>query len=409
MGLLDRIVGTPKDRFAREVLRTVRSTGVAEAWYDAERFRIGFRRRREHPRNGATNGSGEGGGNGWVYLDNVYRECERADRAERDYRIAQLVESIVAIPDGPESWEQVQPHLRPVLRPATFGGGGPANAPIPISRPAWEFLREFVVIDRPKSMAYVTAANLESWAVDAEQVFAKARANLASIAALPSTPPPTGPVMMRFVETGDAYFVSRLLVYGWLASLASRVGGRPVAFVPDQNTLIVTDDQPDALGGVFDLVEEEYREAVRGISPLAYTVDDSGEVVPYEAPAGHPIAVRAHRAAAILAASEYSSQHGWLERDHEDVFVANLVVAQRNDGSVFTVASWTEGIDSLLPRADYIGFSGSDQDAFLVPWEAVAREVDLEPVAGLDPARFRLDAWPSPPVMDRLRAQAEKP
>src|SRR5262249_28965717 len=163
-----------------------------------------------------------------------------------------------------------------------------------------------------KSMAYVTVANLESWGVDAERVFTKARANLASIAALPTSPPPTGPVLMRFVETGDAYFVSRLLVYGWLASLASRVGGRPGAFVPDQNTLIVTDDQPDTLSGVFELVEEEYREAVRGISPFAYTVDESGEVVPYAAPTGHPIAARVNRAAAILAASEYGSQHGWL-------------------------------------------------------------------------------------------------
>src|SRR5262249_16816604 len=151
-------------------------------------------------------------------------------------------------------------------------------------------------------------ASLETWGVDAERVFAKARANLAEIAALPDSPAPDGPVLMRFVESGDAYFVSRLLVYGWLASLASRVGGRPVAFVPDQNTLVVTDDRPDALGPVFELAEKEYGEAVRGISPQAYTVDDAGEVVPYDAPRGHPLAAQVHRAEAILAANEYANQ-----------------------------------------------------------------------------------------------------
>jgi hypothetical protein len=399
MGLLRRIIGTPKDRFAREVLRTVRSVGVAEAWYDAERFRIGFRR---HP--------DKGDANGWVYLDNVFRESARANRAERDDRIGQLVESIIAIPDGPQTWEEVQAHLRPVLRAATFAQGGPPKAPAPLSRPAWPLLREFVVIDRPRSMAYVTTNNVESWSVSPEHVFTKARANLAAIAALPETAPPEGPVLMRFVETGDAYFVSRLLVYGWLASLASRIGGRPVAFVPDQNTLIVTDDQPDSLGAIFEIVEKEYSEAVRSISPQAYTVDTHGEVVPYGAPAGHPVSVWVQRASALHAASEYGTQRGLLERAYErdgvDLVVASFTVAQRGDGSVFTYATWAESVDALLPRVDLVGFAPSSDDIFFVPWEAVCREVDLAPVPGLDPERYHAPAWPAPPVIDRLRGHA---
>src|SRR5262249_21021712 len=118
---------------------------------------------------------------------------------------------------------------------------------------------------------------------------------------------------------------------------------------------------------------------------------------------------------AIIAANEYANQQGWLERHDkgvlvaEGVFVASLGVAQRQDGSLFTFATWTEDVDSLLPRADFVGFSSLSQDVFLVLWQAVEREVDLVPVDGLGPVRFRVHAWPPPPVVERLRAEAVNP
>jgi hypothetical protein len=394
MGLLDRIIGSPRDRFAREVLRAVRSAPGIEAWYDREHFRISYRR------------GDSADATGWVYLSNVYRECQGANRAERDLRIIRLVEHVVASPDLPDGWAEVGPRLRPVLRPVTFAQGRPADTPGPLSRPALPHLKEFVVIDRPTSMAYVTNANLTKWSVTAEQVFDRARANLTGMAALPAAPRPDGPLLMRFVENGDAYFVSRLLVYGWLASLATRVGGRPVAFVPDQNTLIVTDDRPDGLAPLFDLIEKEYNEAVRSVSPMAYSVDEHGEVVPYTAPPGHPLAAAVHRAEVLLAASEYGAQQHWLEQTHQDVHIAAFVVAQRPDQSVFSCATWTDGVAALLPKAEYVSFTSATEAMFFVPWAAVEREAGLQPVPGLDPVRFRVSAWPPDPVIGRLRSEA---
>src|SRR5690242_15317681 len=93
-----RLFGTPQDRFAREVLRTVRSSGVT-AWYEPEEFRIGLRRP------SGSNPSGDG--TGWIYLSNVYRECVGVDRGERDFRIGRLVESLVASDELPDSWAEV--------------------------------------------------------------------------------------------------------------------------------------------------------------------------------------------------------------------------------------------------------------------------------------------------------------
>src|SRR5215468_10004857 len=83
VGLLDRFGGSPRDRFARQVMAAARAQGVAEVRYDAARFAVVFR---VHP----------GGDNGTIYLANVFRECEGADAEERRGRIASLVSSLVS-------------------------------------------------------------------------------------------------------------------------------------------------------------------------------------------------------------------------------------------------------------------------------------------------------------------------
>jgi hypothetical protein len=158
------------------------------------------------------------------------------------------------------------------------------------------------------------------------------------------------PVLLRFVDTGDAYFTSMLLIKGFLAGLANRVGGRPVAFMPNKDTLIVSSDVPDALPALYRLAEEEFRQATRSLSPVGYTVDDSGAVVAYSTPPDSALASVVHRAEVILAGGEYGAQKEALDAQHErdevDIFVASLLVVQRSDDSVFSVAVWSDGVDT---------------------------------------------------------------
>jgi hypothetical protein len=395
MGVFKRSGEPSRHDYANQVLAEVRRAGAAEAWYDSEAFAVHFRRE-------------AGGSVATINLATLYQEAAGADPAERNARLIRLAADVVTPAALPETWERVAPLLRPVLRPASFAQGTDV-----VARPAWPCLRELVVIDQPTTMAYARADKLAAWGVPAAEVFATARANLARLAAPPDATPAGGPALLRFVDDGDGYFASRLLLDGWLAGLAGRVGGRPVAFVPDQNTLIVTDDQPDTLGPLFELVESAYREAARAVSPAAYTVDGAGRVLPYAPPPGHPVEAVAHRAEVILAASEYQAQGEHLtelhERDGRDVFVARLLAAGRDDGSVFSVASWADGVEALLPAADLVAFSAEGADAFYVPWDAAARTARLEPVDGLHPPRYHVHGWPPAAVVDQLRKQAVAP
>lgn len=130
-------------------------------------------------------------------------------------------------------------------------------------------------------------------------------------------------------------------------------------------------------------------------------------------PAG--LAHLAHRGEAILAQAEYAAQKDWLDARHEkhavDVHVASLMLMGRPDGSVFTVTTWTDGVDTLLPRADLVGFATADgrTEPFFVPWPVVVEETGLVPAAGTAPQRYSVTAWPAEPVLARLRERAVTP
>ena len=391
---------SPEERFAGQVLDAVRATGrVAKASYDREAFAVRFQREAE-------------GDSGWIYLHNTFRETMGARRSERAEKIRRLVAAVVDTSPMDSDWTAARPLLRPVLRGVAFGQGAPEAGLAMMSRPALPYLVELVVIDQPTSMAYVPAERAATWGVTPDEVFRAARANLAPNAlAVAQGERRDQPAVIRFVDSGDSYFTSMLLVDGFLASLAPLVGGTPVAFIPDKDALVVmSDDDPGGLTSTFEVIESEYREAVRQLSPMGYTVDGAGRVVPYRAAEPGPLAKRLHRAAILLAAAEYGGQKEALEARHErdgvDVFVGSVMALEGPDGSTFSVAVWVDECDMLLPEADFVYFQSPDREGFAVPWPIVMAETSLTAEPGLAPARYRVAAWPDAPVLERLEAEA---
>ncbi|WP_144127584.1 hypothetical protein [Catellatospora sichuanensis] len=398
MGLLARLFGSPRDRFAAEALRITRQApGVRRVRYDADKFAIAAWRE------GATAPV-------WIYLANVFTECEGSGASARHARITQLVR-IIMTPHEDETWEQVRPRLRPVLRAETFGQGGPLGMVPPLSRAAVPHLRELVVVDRPESMAYVTPPRLDDWQVSADEVFAAARENLQRIAerSLSREWPDEG-ALIRMIDTGDGYFTSLLLAPGWLAGIGDAMKAQIVAFVPDVNTVLLCPVGEGGMPGLFSLIESEFNEATRGVSPVGYVADERGRVTAYAPPPDHPDHVPARRAQVVLAHTEYGAQTRWLSAqyaEHDiDVFVAALIAAARPDEPAITVTTWTDGIVSLLPEADFVSFVRDGEIWGRVPWREVARLVELTPEPLLAPTRYQVGDWPAPEVMKQLRAHA---
>jgi hypothetical protein len=135
-----------------------------------------------------------------------------------------------------------------------------------------------------------------------------------------------------------------------------------------------------------------------------------GEVVPFVPAPDHPDHLAARRAQVVLAATEYGAQSRWLTQQYAaagiDVFVGNLLAAAKEGSPAITVATWTDGITSLLPEAMYISFARGETSGPLIPWSTVAELVDLRPEPLLAPVRYQVGDWPPPDVMDKLLASA---
>jgi hypothetical protein len=393
MGGLARRGGSMQDRFGRELLDRFRaSPAIAESWYSAERFAIGYRRTLDGPVC-------------WAYLGTLYAACAGLAGERRDLRLDRYVTAMIDPATVPRGWEAAAPLLRPVLCGASFGRSVPGQ-PVPpemhlLRRPALPFLDELVVVDLPTTRGYVTADLAACWGVPQERIFAAARRNLAgdrrSGADVPAT---TGePKMLRFVDDGDAYWVSRLLLDGWLAGLGELVGGRPVAFAPDRDSLLVVRDGVQ-LGGIFDIVAAECREAARPVSPMAYTVDDRGAVVPFQAGPGHPLRHAVARAQRSLAGGEYDAQAESLRERWEPavaghVAVASYLLAEHGAAPPVSVATWVEDVATLLPVTDQVALVGRDRrESWLIDWDVLVGTLGLRAVPALRPTRYRVGRWP---------------
>ncbi|MBT8227615.1 MAG: hypothetical protein HKP61_10535 [Dactylosporangium sp.] len=386
----------PEDRFARQVLGRLRAAGIRNGIYHREQFAIEYRTLPDHDPT-------------WMYLGNLFAECRR-DPGTRLDRIERFVATVVSPPSMPETWEEARDLLRPVLRGASFGRGGPTSRRTVLRRPALPYLDELVVVDQPTSMGYVAEG---MWQVPSEQIFATARANLDRGDSPPRrSTPGGGSGTLTFFDSNDAYVVSRLLLDGWLAGLAEEVGGRPVAFAPDPTSLIVAADDVVTLARLFEAAEEAYVQAPRPLSPVGYTVNDRGHIVPYTVPRDHPLAGVVTRASRALASVEYETQRVVLQPGTEtsQYAVASCLLIQRPDRTAFTIARWSGQQPMLLPVVDYIALdeaaTGGEDSPGFIPWQALLDEDLLVEAVEYRPTRYWIEGQTRPDVLARLLQRA---
>ena len=348
MGLLRRL---RRARLAGRVLKRLRRAGLTDARYDIRAFQVRF--------------TAPG--------DDVPTIIELAPLLVTPgrRRVDEYVAGLLLNPGLPQSWSAVKPLLRPVLRGTTPGD--------PLRRPVLPFLSEFVVVDQPDTMTYVSAAQLAAWNVTAGQAFDAARANLTG-AVLQGRA--TEPTIVQFVDDGDAYWTSHLLIPHWLERLADQVGGTPVAFAPERGILLVTADGSDHLPGLFARAEQIFTTSSRPITPMAYVSDENGCPQPYRAPSGHLLHLTVRRAERVLALHEYAGQAAHIPN------AAALHLAGDATTGWRTQAVWPRNEPTLLPRADEV-VAGPD----IHSWQSLAPHLTQAP--DLDPPRWQATHWPT--------------
>ncbi|GAA1772128.1 hypothetical protein [Luedemannella helvata] len=394
MSLDERVADHARERFAKHVLAAAQESGLAQVWYDPARYAIAYQRvAGERP--------------AWLDLERPFGDFGDTSGPARQRRILQLVVSMVNAPAPPQSWDEARAQLRPIVQSASFALTAPAGAAM-LTRPALPHLAQYVVIELASGPLYVTREQVASWGVGEADVFAQAWANLGAATPVHMALAPSGRRPLRFVDHDDPYFATRLLLPGRLAALAGWVSGRPVAFLPDRSTIILSPDNPDSLARVYEVAGAEYAEANWPLSPQGYTLDDNGAILPYSAPVGHPVSPRVRAAAALLSATEYATQGRLLETRPDligsDVVLGAVNVVHTQDQGVRTVTSWAGSPRELLPTAEYLMVRSPEEDeVVIVPWRVATEALDLVPIDGLKPPRYVVRSRPTAETWERLR------
>lgn len=382
MGILERLTRptrSPRERFAGQVLAELRRLGFRDAEFRPTQFAIVCECGQD--------------AYSWLFLSKAFTQYQRKQRTPSDRRqfVREFVAHSLAPPAQPATFAAALPDLRLALRHAARGTRT-------LRRPALPHLDE-VVLAGDVPLDVDTPAR---WAVSAEEIFAAAHYRTLARAELPASAGFFGPSVLHVPDYGGEQLVSWVLLDGWLAELDEQVGGRAVAFLPSTLMLLVCADEPRLVEQLYELTADEYARTPRPLSPMAYTTDDEGRVVPYSPSPGHPAHRAADRASRRLAVDVAEHQRRTLG----DPRLAECTLAARPDGSAFTAAVWAVGTPALLPAVDLVGVSMPGERVFHVPWallveaDLVTEEIDYRP------ARFSAVPQPSPASLGYLRERA---
>ena len=398
MGLLDWLTGrVTKEKFALLMIDAMRQAGLEEpVEFDTEDFalRIGEDRR--------------------IYLGNAFDEYHAAPKKVRHQVVEHYAFGVFISPEEltPESFAEAAPNLRPVVRgrmyteymrmQAEIDGDDYIDVP---SRPIAEHFVELLAFDMPNRILYLPASQFEDWGVSIEAAFDAARENIRTIGgSFEGTP---GRIYVGAWD--DSYAASRIVAPEMIGKL--NVQGRPVVALPNREFLIVTGSADhEALLQMARMISKAENEP-RFEAGIVLSLEDEGWQ-PFLPPEDSPAyeALRRHHVASVW--RDYDEQKRLLDelnQKHEvDIFVATFMAHEdRVTHQLSTVASWSEGVEALLPRADHIAFSTGAAEKPTVlggaPWERVAEIVGglLEPT-DYYPERWHVNAFPSLEQLDAM-------
>jgi hypothetical protein len=387
------------DQFAKLFVAAARREGFSNALtYKADEFRLLL---------------GEGS---YFNLHNAYHAYCNTRGAEQKRALQGFVSALSSSTQGtPQQASVARPMLRAVIRGRSaledvrlhhVRTEGNDSAFHPAFRPFGDDCVVLLALDHPDAISTLTNGPETAWGLTFEEALAIAIDNLRDA-------PDNFSEMAPGVYRGgwaDGYDISRTLLPDMLERVPVR--GRPVFMMPTRDVLLVTGDNDD--DGLVAMVEFCLQALQHGrvVSAHMYHYEDR-EPLRYQ-PSSPALAHRLAHLARLLDKSEYDAQKEALDHIHEeqgmDIFVANynLFTQEDDPATSFSLASWTRGVDTSLPKVDRLALVRPDAEdeigeVRVVSWEQAAHL--LEPLLAREvgyPVRYRTQGFPADALLAQL-------
>lgn len=295
-------------------------------------------------------------------LRNIYAMFLRVPRRERLAYLENAISIRRETENAPQTWEDVRPLLRPVLREGGYllntELGMRVRDPEMVTRLAY---RDFapglfatLAIDFPHAMMLASQDHLTTWGVDFETALDAAISNLRAASQDPFEPIRPGVWVAPWT---DSYTAARLV----LPEVLQRVCTDPLVCAPTRDFLFVADNTPGGFDALVELLlSEKVAEAPYSLTSRIYQLEnktlrraepprDSQRIVDYE------------RMCILQDQASYAEESQLRAALEPEAFYAQLMVFQLPDGSLRSRAVWPRGADpSYLPPAQAIFFTYPD-------------------------------------------------
>ena len=401
MSLLDKLFSKKpgRDEFAGLVMKRLSQAGVENLVYEREHFSLKAE-----------------GRNNVIFLANAHENYCKADKREREAILVRICSMGSQKSEIPSDFESVRSFLMPVIRDASYASLialhlRSKDTAMDVSklesptRPLFGSLVVGLAYDSEHSIQQINQTTFAKWGVSFEDALNQARDNLRD---------KTDPNGMKEEALGiyrstwaDSYDSARILMTDLIYRL--EVEGEPIAFVPNRNQLWVTGSSNNqAISTLLKIGEEAHFEPYP-LSPDLFALSDGvwGVYVPQD-PAVRNLARSLQRRREAV---DYQQQKQALDAIHKaegtDIFVASYLVFEQKDKSGFSTCIWGNGVESLLPKAEYIDF-GVDKDKkdyIHLAWERAFPVVGslMAEAPGILPKRYRVRSFPNAEQLQQLR------
>jgi hypothetical protein len=407
MGLLDLFSAKPsKDKFASMVANALRNAGIqGEPHYNSEKFAIVVN---------LTDGT--------VFtanLHNIYIDFGQASKDQREAELKKYATGIVAMQMAlPADYQVAKRNLLPLVRSAIdeidkllHAEAVESKESILVSKTLIPDIVVQVGFDSEYSIRRIEPGQLKDWGVTFEQALADAIDNLRD-----RTTDEWGKIGSgAFIgQWADHYDTSRVLLLDCLYRLP--LVGEPVVLLPTRETLLVTGaNDIEGQAALVATAEEALQQQPRRISMSMLRYDGKAwQLFMPEGAAGERL--RALQQESL--AQDYEHQKAVMEELHkktgDDVYVATYSrFRKKNSEKITSYATWTNGVDTLLPVTDIIIFvnPGATQDAPVetagIPWDmAITSVAALMERTDHMPPRWRVRAFPDADLFDEFKAKS---
>lgn len=394
MGVFNKLCGPPsKNKFARLLLDAIGQAGETVAIrYDEAGFRLVV----------------EGEEKRFFSLVNIYQEYRTTPSARRGQALRHYVRSWFANGKGiPATFEDAVYDLLPTVRNrCQFEITGLKAQVDGLPFLEWphrviaDHLAVSLVYALPEVMVQVQRQNLSDWGRSFEEALDAACDNLRKISGQQWNSPCPGVWISPWRDNHDN---SRLILTDLFQSIP--VQGAHVAMVPNRDTLFVTGSEDEGGLAYMAVLAEKAVEQARPITGLAFLLGNE-TWLPWLPNADHPLHDPFHLLQLQSFGRDHAAQKDVLDALHEktgqSIWVASYS-AVKNDktGKAHSYCVWSQGVESLLPKADQVYFfvPRGEKDGSIVAranWDRVQQFVGhlMEREEGY-PLRFRVKEFPT--------------